>query len=491
MDADVIVIGAGPTGLMLANELGLAGVRTVVVERLPEPAGHSKALNLQPRSAEILELRGLLGPLLDRALGRLPAGHFAGLPVPLDYTPWDTRHPYQVGIPQDRVEAYLEEHLGDHGTPVLRGHEVTSVEDDGDGVTVAATGGITLRGRYAVGCDGGRSAVRRLLGVPFPGRDGRVSAVVVDITLKGRDASVPGQWRLPQLTPRQGRVAMMLPLADGVFRFLFSGPEQQTHDRDAPVTEAEVSRALRAASGEETELGELRWASRFNDAARQAERYRTGRVLLAGDAAHIHSPAGGQGMNLGLQDAFNLGWKLAGEVHGWAPAGLLDGYHTERHPVAARVLAHTRAQAILMSHDEDAGPLRGVFADLMRLPDANRYLAGMVGGLDVRYDIPGDHPLLGARMPDLDLTTGDGGTRVSDLLHGGRGLLLEFGDEPRHAGTAASWPARVDHRTARATRDIGASAVLIRPDGHVCWAGGPGEAPTGALNQWFGEPRQG
>jgi 2-polyprenyl-6-methoxyphenol hydroxylase-like FAD-dependent oxidoreductase len=486
MNADVVVIGAGPTGLMLAGELGLAGVRTVVVERLPEPVGHSKALNLQPRTAEVLELRGLLAPLLDRALGRLPAGHFAGLPVPLDYTPWDTRHPYQVGIPQNRVEAYLEECLGGHDIPLLRGHEVTSVEDDGEGVTVTAIGGITLRGRYAVGCDGGRSTVRRLLGVPFPGRDGRVSAVVVDITLKGREEPVPGQWRLPRLTPRHGWVAMMLPLADGVFRFLFSGPDQQTMDRDAPVTEAEVDHALRATGGEGTELGELRWASRFNDAARQVERYRTGRVLLAGDAAHIHSPAGGQGMNLGMQDAFNLGWKLAAEVHGRAPDGLLDSYHTERHPVAARVLAHTRTQALLMSHDEDAGPLREVFADLMRLPDTNRYLAGMISGLDVRYAMHGEHPLLGARMPDLDLTTGDGRTRVSDLLHGGRGLLLELGDEPRHAFAAANLPARVDHVTARAKPDIGVSAVLIRPDGHVCWTGAAGETPTAALAQWFG-----
>jgi 2-polyprenyl-6-methoxyphenol hydroxylase-like FAD-dependent oxidoreductase len=487
----VIVIGAGPTGLMLANELGLAGVRTVVVERLPEPAGHSKALNLQPRTVEVLELRGLLEPLLERALGRLPAGHFAGLPVPLDYTPWDTRHPYQVGIPQDRVEAYLEEHLGGYDIPLLRGHEVTSVEDDGEGVTVAATGGTTLRGRYAVGCDGGRSTVRRLLGVPFPGRDGRVSAVVVDITLKGQDEQVPDRWRLPELTPREGWVAMMLPLGDGVLRYLFSGPEQQTLDRDAPVTGTEVNRALRATSGAGTELGELCWASRFNDAARQAGRYRTGRVLLAGDAAHIHSPAGGQGMNLGMQDGFNLGWKLAGEVQGWAPAGLLDSYHTERHPVAARVLAHTRAQAILMSHDEDAGPMREVFTDLMRLPDANRYLAGMISGLDVRYDMSGDHPLLGARMPDLDLATGDGDTRFSALLHGGRGLFLELGDEPGHAGTVANWSDRVDHRTARATRDLAADAVLIRPDGHVCWAGAPGEVPAEALTRWFGRSRRG
>jgi 2-polyprenyl-6-methoxyphenol hydroxylase-like FAD-dependent oxidoreductase len=489
MDADVIVIGAGPTGLMLANELTLAGVRAVVVERLAEPAGHSKALNLQPRSAEVLELRGLLRPLLDRALDRLPAGHFAGLPVPLDYTPWDTRHPYQIGIPQDRVEAYLEEHLAGQDVPLLRGHSAESVADDGDGVTVTATGGLTLRGRYAVGCDGGRSLVRRLLGVSFPGRDGRVSAVVADLTLKGRDDWVPGRWRLPELTPRQGRVAMMLPLADGVFRFLFSGPEQQTLPRDAPVTEAEVGRALRAAAGEGTEPAELLWASRFNDAARQADRYRVGRVLLAGDAAHIHSPAGGQGLNLGLQDAFNLGWKLAGEVRGWAPAGLLDTYHAERHPVGARVLAHTRVQALLMSHDEDAGPMRGLFADLMRLPDANRHLAGLIGGLDVRYDLPGDHPLVGARMPDLDIAPvdGAGGSRVSDLLHGGRGLLLELGDAPRHAETAAPWSARVDHRTARATRDIGASAVLVRPDGHVCWAGTEDEdTPRTSLARWFG-----
>jgi 2-polyprenyl-6-methoxyphenol hydroxylase-like FAD-dependent oxidoreductase len=492
MDADVIVAGAGPAGLMLGYELGLAGIRTVILERLPHRTGQSKALNLQPRSAEILELRGLLEPLQDRVLDRIPAGHFAG--IPLDYTLLDTRHPYQLGIPQARIEEFLEDRLADLGVPVLRGRTVTGLEQDTEGVTVTTegvgattegvtvtTGGARLRAAYLVGCDGGRSTVRHLLGTPFTGRDARMTAVVADVLLADEAGALPGQWAVPSLTPRDGMVVTVIPLGDGVYRMLFAGPEQQLLDRNAPITEGEVRRALHHGYGDRPRLRRIKWASRFTDASRQAQSYRNGRVLLAGDAAHIHSPTGGQGLNLGLQDAFNLGWKLAAQLHGHAPDGLLETYHRERHPVAARVLASTRAQGVLMFPDEDVAALRSVVSDLLTLPDAGRHLAEMISGLDIRYDMPDGtpHPLLGSRAPDLDLETSDGPTRLSRLLHRGRPVHLAF-------GAAAAPHPRVEQVTAKPVQSLGTDGLLIRPDGYIC---DTGASPQAALTRWFGKIR--
>ncbi|KAA2258030.1 FAD-dependent oxidoreductase [Solihabitans fulvus] len=477
MDFDVIVAGGGPTGLLLANELGLAGVRVVVLERQPVRTGQSKALNLQPRTAEVLDLRGWLDPIMDRAVTTLPAGHFSG--TPLDYRALDTRFPYQVGIPQARVEEFLESHLAEFGVPVLRGHELTGFRQDADGVTVTVAGpaGVRdLRAAYLVGADGGRSVVRKHLGVGFPGRGGRVSMVVADVVLRNGDTD--GEWRLPTFEPHEGGSIFLLPLGDGVHRILFGGPGQQGVDRDAPVTEDEVRAALRRAEDGEPELREIRWASRFTDASRQVERYRSGRVLLAGDAAHIHLPAGGQGLNLGMQDAFNLGWKLAAEVRGAAPAGLLDSYHDERHPVGAAVLRNTRAQGLLMIPDPDVLAMRALLADLLTGPEANRRIAGMISGLDIRYPMPDApvHPLLGSRLPAIDLPTG-------------RGLFLvprpEFGDAAR------PWRDRVDHAVVDGAHAEGADAVLVRPDGHVCWVGPEvDDGLRAALTRWFGQARQ-
>ncbi|NUR90781.1 MAG: FAD-dependent oxidoreductase, partial [Nonomuraea sp.] len=320
MNIDVIVVGAGPTGLMLAAELGLAGVSAVVLERLAERSGQSKALGLQPRTAEVLEQRGLLERLENQAIQRVPGGHFAGLR--LDFTTWDTNHPYMIGIPQGRVEAMLEDRVAELGVKVLRGHELTALEQDEHGVTATA-GPLRLHARFLVGCDGSRSTVREALGIGFPGLDGRLNMAVADLTLTG---PAPTSWSLPVMTPSAAGKGYLAPLGDGVHRFLFYGPEQQALDRAAPVTPDEVNRALAVSFGPDVRLGAIRWASRFSDASRQAERYRHGRILLAGDAAHIHSPMGGQGLNLGLQDAFNLGWKLAAELRGRAPGGLLDSY---------------------------------------------------------------------------------------------------------------------------------------------------------------------
>jgi 2-polyprenyl-6-methoxyphenol hydroxylase-like FAD-dependent oxidoreductase len=387
---DVIVAGAGPTGLMLAGELALGGARVVVLERLAARTGQSKALNLQPRSAEVLASRGLIDDILAIALAQLPRGHFAG--IELDYSTLPTPYPYQIGIPQARVEERLADWARSLGAEIRYGEPLDSFGQDESGVTVNGE-----RARYLVGCDGARSIVRKLLGVDFPGRDARVCALVADVTLAGAG---PSRWELP--TPKGEGLLTVLPLDDGVFRVLAAGPAQMAADRDSPVPDQEVAQAL--ARGGHT-LGEVRWASRFTDTTRQAARYRTGRVFLAGDAAHIHSPAGGQGLNLGMQDAFNLGWKLAEVLRGESGDDLLDTYHAERHPVAARVLQSTRAQGVLLVPDEDVAALRSVFTEIVD----TRALAERVAGLD--------H---GDRIPGLDLT----------VLYDGRRHVIETPDGP-------------------------------------------------------------
>ncbi|GAA1575805.1 MULTISPECIES: FAD-dependent monooxygenase [Kribbella] len=426
---NVLVVGAGPTGLLLAAELTLAGVDVQIVDKATKRSGQSKALTLQPRSIEILHSRGLLN---DVHAPQLPAGHFAGLPVPLDYTALDTRFPYQLGIPQRRVEQLLET-----GLDVRRGLELTGLQQDESGVDATFADGTTIRADWVVGCDGAHSAVRTLTGIDFPGRDGRFTAVVADVVISGVE---PG-WQLPALVPRDGAVMTLVPLDDGVHRALFTGPEQQHLPKEQPVTRDEVASALRSWYGDDVVLRELRHASRFTDAARQADRYRAGRVFLAGDAAHIHSPTGGQGMNLGLQDAFNLGWKLGAVVRRDADEQLLDSYHDERHPAGAAVLANTRAQGVLMVPDDDIACLRETFVDLLGVPEANRRLAGVISGVGLAY-APGAHPLIGRRMPDLTLTDG---TTVAERLRAGRHVLL---DEP----------------------DLPAARILVRPDGYVQWA---------------------
>ncbi|MEU4932462.1 FAD-dependent monooxygenase [Streptomyces yokosukanensis] len=475
MQTEVIVAGAGPTGLMLAHELALAGIPAVVLEKERTPNPQSRAGQLQPRTAEVLDLRGLLDPLIeDMPSGNQSGGHFAGLPVELDCRPWRTRHPYPVAVPQARLEAFLEQRLAGLGVPVLRGHEVTVVEQDRDGVSVG-----DVRGSYLVACDGGHSTVRRLLGVPFPGRAGRTTSVAADITLASRSEDVPAAAGHVSRYTRSagGYFTVLAPLGADLYRLIFGKLTGDGPDRKVPVAAEEIREALQAVYGPETELGELRAASRFSDAVRQVDRYREGRVLFAGDAAHIHMPIGGQGVNLGIQDAVNLGWKLAATVRGWAPAGLLDSYHTERHPVATQVLQHTRAQAVLLNtgRDEEVAAVRDMVTDLLRLPEVNRHVAGMMAGLDVQY------PGLGPRMIDLDLLTQAGRTRVSALMHSGRGLLLSLDGNNRTTGGRGD---RVDHVTAESDDDM--DAVLIRPDGHIAWTGTDSTPLETALARWFG-----
>lgn len=501
----MVVVGAGPTGLMVASELALAGVAVEVIERQAAPSGQSRGGGVNPRTSEVLAMRGLLDAVTERAIPReKPAGwHFAGLPVRLDARPWRTRCPDGVLIPQDQLEEVLEAHLG---VTVARGTELTGVTSDDAGVEVAVSspGGTgMLRCRYLVACDGAHSTVRKLTGVAFPGQAGTLAAVSADVELAAVSSTVPRSvTHISTLTHTGGGYWMLLhPLEKpggltGLYRVVFGGPEQRTLPREAPVTAAEVARALTAVHGPETELGTLRWGSRFSDATRQVTDYRCGRILFAGDAAHIHSPVGGQGLNLGVQDAMNLGWKLAAHVQGRAPAGLLDSYHTERHPVAARVLATTRAQSVLMSPPPDADDvraLREIVIGLARLPDANRYLTGLMCGLDLRYDLGDPDPLVGARMIDLSLETDDGPTTVSALLRSGRGLLLELGEPalcpiPAHEGVDRIVARVIDSPVGTALgASEGVDRVLIRPDGHVCWAGaGPSSSPEPVLRRWFG-----
>ena len=471
-ETEVVIAGGGPTGLMLAYELALAGVRTLVLERLPQRFEQAKGGGIQPRTAELLESRGLLQPLLERAAPHASTGgHFATLPVPLDCTPWQTRHPFPIAVAQWEIEDVLDQRATAAGARVLRGTAVSGVEPGDDGVTVTAEG-LRVRARYLVACDGGHSTVRKLLGLPFPGRSGTHRAVLADIRLSSVSPLVPQQigHMSTMMRHADGYWAMLVPRGGDRYGLTFGRAAPADGDSaDADVSPEEISTALHAVYGEGTTLRSVQNSSRFSDATRQLEQYRTGRVLFAGDAAHIHPPLGGQGLNLGIQDAFNLGWKLAATLQGRAPDGLLDSYHTERHPVAAQVLHHTSAQRVLADPrpSEDVAALRDIVTDLLRLPDTNRHLAGLMSGLSLRYPLPGGHPLTGQRMPDADLVTAAGPARLSALLGPGHALLLDLADA---VPADLELPARIAHIRATSATDLGAAALLIRPDGYVSWA---------------------
>jgi 2-polyprenyl-6-methoxyphenol hydroxylase-like FAD-dependent oxidoreductase len=484
METTVVVVGAGPTGLMLGCELGLAGVPTVLVDAQPERSGLSRAGGITPRTAEVLDLRGLLEPLLDEAgVPSLGEGHFADLPISAESL--DSRHSWLL-VPQVAIEQFLERRLAELGVPLLRGHRLTGLEQDEDGVTAHLDGRTRrLRGRFLVGADGGHGATRKLAGIAFPGTPSTAQSVVSDVLLADPvPDTVPsaiGSFG-SHLRQRGEHWSVLLPFG-GVHRLIFGGPEQQELARDAPITEAEASAALAATYGPEVVVAKVLHGSRFGNAHRLAEHYRACRVFLAGDAAHVHPPMGGQGLNLGVQDAMNLGWKLAAVARGDAPDDLLDSYHVERHPVGASVIHNIRAQGALARApmDEEIAALRDIVADLLAAPGAARFLAGLMSGVDIRYPVPDapPHPLLGKRLPDLDL---DGGGRVYELFHDGTGVLLDgTGDL---GAVAEPWAGRV--RVRHAGIELPAPALLVRPDGYVCWAGEEAESLVSALTRWFG-----
>ena len=471
---DVIVVGGGPTGVMLASELRLHGVHVVVLEKDVEPTKVVRALGLHTRSVEVMDQRGLLERFL--ALGKQypVGGFFAGIPKPPPER-LDTAHPYTLGIPQPAVDRLLTEHALELGVEIRRGSELVGLSQDEDGVNVELADGTHLRALYVVGCDGGRSLVRKLLGVGFPGEPTRVETLLGEMEATEDPetiAAVVAEVRKTQL-----RFGLGL-LGDGVYRVVVPA-EGLSGDRMVPPTLEDFRRQLVATAGTDFGVHSPRWRSRFGDATRLAERYRTGRVLLAGDAAHIHPPVGGQGLNLGIQDAFNLGWKLAAEVNGWAPEGLLDSYHDERHPVAADVLDNTRAQMQLMSLDPGSQAVRRLVSELMNFEDVSRYLTEKISAIDVRYDLGGGHELLGRRMRDLELTRG----RLYELMHGGRGLLLDQTGRLSVDG----WAERVDH-VIDTSAELEVASFLLRPDGHVAWVGDDQQELFRHLGRWFGSP---
>ncbi|GAA4973934.1 FAD-dependent monooxygenase [Actinoplanes utahensis] len=460
---DVIIAGCGPVGAMLAAELRLHDVRVLVLEKDTEPVSFVRIVGLHMRSLESLAMRGLLDRVRERGRQRPAAGFFAAIskPVPEGL---DSAYAYLLGISQPVLVDVLEQHAVAVGAQVRRGCTVTGLVQDDDGVTVELAGGERLRAGYLVGCDGARSTVRKLLGVGFPGEPSRNDTLMgemeVDAPAEVIAAAVAAHRRLD-----------VRPFGGGRYRVVV--PVEGVGDRGRPPTIDDFRRALSALVGTDFGVRSPRWLSRFGDATRLVDRYRVGRVLLAGDAAHIHPPIGGQGLNLGVQDAFNLGWKLAGQVRGWAPAGLLDTYQVERHPVAARVLDDTRAQTALWSEGAGAAALRRLVSELMDFNEVNRHLIERVAGLGIRYDFGAGPDLVGRRLGDVD--------GVYGLLHRGRGAVL---DRTGRLGVGG-WADRVDY-LGDVTSALGAPAVLMRPDGYVAWAGADQHGLDGALSRWFG-----
>jgi 2-polyprenyl-6-methoxyphenol hydroxylase-like FAD-dependent oxidoreductase len=482
----VVIAGGGPTGLMLAGELALAGIDVVIVERrVSQDLDGSRGGGLHSRTIEVLDQRGIAERFLSAGQVMQVQG-FAY--VPLDISDFPTRHNYGLALWQSDFEPIMADWVGELGVPILRGCEVVGFAQDDSGVDVEIAGGASLRTEYLVGCDGGRSLVRKAAGIDFAGLDPSTSWMIAEVEMDeepefGFRRDSVGQHAIGR---RQDREPIGVVLTE----------RHVDHDGDPSMDE--LREALVAVYGTDYGLRSATWISRFTDMVRQAGSYRDGRVLLAGDAAHVHPPHGGQGLNTGVQDAVNLGWKLAQVVNGTSPESLLDTYHTERHPVAARVLQNTMAQVALGRPDDRHQALRDIMTELLSMDEPRRRIAAMLSGLDIHYDVHDDrgdgHPLLGRRMPDLDLHTADGPTRVFALLHDARPVLLNFGEPGGF--DISPWTNRVRFVDAEhdgvwelpVLGEIAAPpAVLIRPDGHVAWAGDltDPELPR-ALATWFG-----
>ncbi|MDX3189224.1 rifampin monooxygenase [Streptomyces sp. MN03-5084-2B] len=470
---DVIIAGCGPTGATLAAELRLHDVRVLVLEQDTEPASFVRIVGLHIRSLELMAMRGLLDRLLAHGRQRPAGGFFAAIPKPAPRD-LDSAHAYLLGIPQPVIVRLLEEHAIDLGAEVRHGATVADFRQDDDGVTVGLADGGRLRARYLVGCDGGRSTVRKLSGVGFPGEPSRTETLMGEMAASAPPAEIAAKVAEVSETTRP---FWLRPFGGGVYSVVV--PAEGVGDRAAPPTLDDFRQQLRAVAGTDFGVHSPRWLSRFGDATRLAERYRDGRVLLAGDAAHIHPPTGGQGLNLGIQDAFNLGWKLAARIRGWAPEPLLDTYQAERRPVAEAVLDNTRAQMELSSPGPGPRAVRRLLTALMDFDEVNRYLIEKITAIDVRYDFGAGPDLLGRRLRDIDVAQG----RLYDRLHRGRGLLL---DRTGRLSTGA-WSDRVDHLADPAAA-LDVPGVLLRPDGHVAWIGDDQRDLDERLSRWFGSP---
>jgi 2-polyprenyl-6-methoxyphenol hydroxylase-like FAD-dependent oxidoreductase len=470
---DVIVVGCGPTGAMLAAELRLHDVRVLVLEQETEPSSFVRIVALHVRSLELMSMRGLLERLLQHGRQRPAGGLFAAIPAPPP-SDLDPAYGYMLGIPQPVIEQLLETHAVELGAEVRRGRGVVGLEQDDEGVTVELVDGERLRSRYLVGCDGARSTVRKLLGVGFPGEPSRTETLMGEMEVAMPHEEVAA--RVAEVSETY-RPFWLRPFGGGVYSVVV--PAAGVSDRSEPPTLDDFRQRLRDVAGTDFGVHSPRWLSRFGDATRLAERYRVGRVLLAGDAAHIHPPTGGQGLNLGVQDAVNLGWKLAAQVKGWAPEALLDTYHAERHPVAADVLDNTRAQMELQSPGPGPQAVRRLLTRLVEFGDVNRYLTERITATAIRYDLGPGPELLGRRMPDIELRQG----HLYDRLHRGRGLVLDRTDRL----TVEGWSDRVD-RIADAAAASDVPAVLLRPDGYIAWAGQHQQDLDDHLARWFGAP---
>ena len=504
--SQVLIAGGGPTGLWLSCELALQGVRVTVLEQLGRPTGRSKALGLHPRTMEMLDHRGILSRFTD-GNPTPPFVNFAMLP--LDLRTIDFPHPYGVVIPQARVEQLLEERAQELGVEIRRGHEVTGFRQDEGGVTVGvrtANGDYQVRAAYLVGCDGGHSVVRKQSGVAFPETEPMIVGRMGDVRLDSSALDLVKQ-NVPELGRHEFGVARtktgnfaIVPLGDGIFRVAAMEWEHLSFDHNAPMPLEELLQAIQRVIGLNLPMSDPVWLSRATDSSRLVEQYRVARVLLAGDAAHIHWAYGGMGLQTGLQDAGNLGWKLAAQVHGWAPVGLLDSYHTERHRVGERLLLSTRAQEALARPGEHVTALRALMHEFLDNQETLRRVVEMITSVEISYEMADEeteqHPLLGRWAPHLNLTTSQGRIRLADLMNRGRSVLLDLSANDEIQKIGSDWSDRIDSIRARCDEHpANLDAMLIRPDGYVAWVltrnntSKVTQSLSRSLSKWFGHAK--